>query len=127
LHEELWAGVLLKVEHANFHFSQMGRSIQPSERTHYNVAIEASGTIIDTGWQRSFYAYFDAFLSAVRSVPEILQSERLIPKLADADSCCVRRTGTSIAKKTYGGPMGYRRRAQALKEPLMSQCLRSLV
>jgi hypothetical protein len=73
LHEELWAGVLLKVEHANFHFSQMGRSIQPPERTHYNVAIEASGAIIDTGWQRSFYAYFDAFLSAARSVPEILQ------------------------------------------------------
>jgi hypothetical protein len=73
LHEELWAGVLLKVEHAGFHFDRMGQSIQPPERTHYNVALEASGTILDTGWQRSFYAYFDAFLSAARSVPEILQ------------------------------------------------------
>jgi hypothetical protein len=73
LHEELWAGILLKVEHAGFHFDRMGQSIQPPERTHYNVALEASGTILDTGWQRSFYAYFDAFLSAARSVPEILQ------------------------------------------------------
>jgi hypothetical protein len=50
----------------------------------------------------------------------------VIPKLADPDSCCVRSTGTSIAK-TYGGPMGYRRRAQARTVPRMSQCLRSLV
>jgi hypothetical protein len=35
-------------------------------------------------------------------------------------------TGTSIAK-TYGGPMGYRRRPQARTVPRMSQCLRSLV
>jgi hypothetical protein len=41
-------------------------------------------------------------------------------------TCCVRPTGTSIAK-TYGGPMGYRRRAQARTVPRMSQCLRSLV
>jgi hypothetical protein len=35
-------------------------------------------------------------------------------------------TGTSIAK-TYGGPIGYRRRPQARTVPRMSQCLRSLV
>ena len=39
-------------------------------------------------------------------------------------ACCP--TGTSIAK-TYGGPMGYGRRAQARTVPRMSQCLRSLV
>src|SRR5262249_31518749 len=50
----------------------------------------------------------------------------LISKLVDADSCCVRPTGTSIAKKC-GGPMGYRRLAQAWTVPRMSQCLRSLV
>jgi hypothetical protein len=31
------------------------------------------GAILDTGWQRSFYAYFDAFLSAARAIPEIIQ------------------------------------------------------
>lgn len=51
----------------------MGRSIQPPEQTAINVALQTSGALIDTGWQRSFYAYFDAFLSAARSVPEIIQ------------------------------------------------------
>lgn len=51
----------------------MGRSIQPPERTRHNVALEASGAIVDTGWQQSFYACFDAFLSAARAVPEILR------------------------------------------------------
>jgi hypothetical protein len=73
MHEDLWAGVQLKLEYASFHFDQMGRSIQPPERTRRNVALEGSGAILDTGWQRSFYASFDAFLSAARSVPEILQ------------------------------------------------------
>jgi hypothetical protein len=73
MHEELWAGVELKLQNAEFHLQQMGRSLEPPEQTHWNVALQASGAIIDTGWQRSFYAYFDAFLSAARSVPEIIQ------------------------------------------------------
>jgi hypothetical protein len=72
-HDLLWAGVHLKLDHAAFHFDQMGRSIQPPEQTAVNVALEASGAILDTGWQRSLYAYFDAFLSAARAIPEILQ------------------------------------------------------
>ena len=63
----------MKIEYSAFHLDRMGQSIQPPERNHHNVALEASGVIIDTGWQRSIYAYFDAFLSAARSVPEILQ------------------------------------------------------
>ncbi|MGH6636950.1 MAG: hypothetical protein ACRED0_12755, partial [Gammaproteobacteria bacterium] len=51
----------------------MDRSLQPPEQTTNNVVLEASGAIIDTGWQRSFYAHFDAFLSATRSVPWIIQ------------------------------------------------------
>ena len=42
---------------------------------------------------------------------------RLIPKLADPDSRCM--LPHSIAK-TYGGPMGYGRRAQARTVPRMS-------
>jgi hypothetical protein len=51
----------------------MERSLQPPEQTTINVALQASDAIIDTGWQRSFYAHFDALLSAARSVPEIIQ------------------------------------------------------
>ena len=65
--EKLWAGVELKLLYAEFHFDMMGRSIQPPKQTSINVALQASG------WQRSFYAYLDAFLSTARSVPEIIQ------------------------------------------------------
>jgi hypothetical protein len=73
MHEDLWAGVELKLQYAEFHLQQMSRSLQPPERTHMNVALEASGAIIGTDWQRSLYAHFDAFLSATRSVPWIIQ------------------------------------------------------
>jgi hypothetical protein len=68
-HEELWAGVELKLQYAEFHLQQMSRSLEPPERTHMNVALEAAGAIIGTDWQISLYAHFDALLSAARSVP----------------------------------------------------------
>jgi hypothetical protein len=73
MHDELWAGVQSKVENAAFHWQRMAQSLQPPERTGVNVALQSSGAIIDTGWQRAFYAHLDAFLSAARSVPEIIQ------------------------------------------------------
>ena len=73
MHEHLWAGVRLKLQHAAFHLQRMGQSLEPPERTATNVALQAAGAILDTGWQRSFYAHLDAFLSAARSVPEIVQ------------------------------------------------------
>lgn len=71
--EKLWAGVDLKLQYAEFHFDMMERSLQPPKQTSTIVALQASGAIIGTGWQRSFYAYLDAFLSSARSVPEIIQ------------------------------------------------------
>jgi hypothetical protein len=71
--EKLWEGVALKLQHAEFHLRHMQQSLEPPERTATNVALETSGAIIDTGWQRSFYAHFDAFLSATRSVVEIIK------------------------------------------------------
>jgi len=71
--EKLWAGVGLKLQYAAFHLQRMGQSLEPPERTAWSVAVQASGAIIDTGWQRSFYAHFDAFLSTTRSVAEIIK------------------------------------------------------
>lgn len=73
MHEHLWAGVHLKLLHADFHLQRMEQSLEPPERTATNVALQAAGAILGTGWQRSFYAHLDAFLSAARSVPEIVQ------------------------------------------------------
>src|SRR5262245_6529039 len=71
--EELWAGVQLKLNHAEFHLEKMGKALDPPERTHMNVALEAAGTHLGTNWERPFYAHVDAFLSAARSVPELIQ------------------------------------------------------
>lgn len=74
MHEKLWAGVELKLEYAKFHLEKMAGSLQPPERTTHNVARQAAGAIIDTGWQRAFYAHSDAFLAAARSVPWIIEA-----------------------------------------------------
>jgi hypothetical protein len=73
MHEELWAGVELKVQNAEFHLQRMEQSLNLPEPTALYVALEASGAILGTDWHRSFYAHLDAFLSAVRSVPEVIQ------------------------------------------------------
>jgi len=71
--EKLWAGAELKLEYARFHLQRMGQSLDPPERTPINAVLESYGAIIDTGWQRSIYPHFDAFLSATRSVAEIIK------------------------------------------------------
>ena len=73
MHEELWAGPDLKLQYAEFHLERMGQSLEPPERTHGNVALEASGTILATNWEKSFYPHLDAFFSTTRSIPEIIQ------------------------------------------------------
>ena len=70
--EKLWAGVELKLENARFHFEKTGQSLEPPENTQMNVALQSAGAIIDKGWQRSFYAHLDAFLSTARSVADII-------------------------------------------------------
>jgi hypothetical protein len=72
-HDHLWAGVDLKLENASFHLEEMGRSLQPLERTGYLVATQASGAIIGKDWQRPLYAHLDGFLSATRSVGQIIK------------------------------------------------------
>src|ERR1700687_1477412 len=73
MHDELWAGPQLKLEYAHFHVAKMLRALEPPEMTGDYAAIIASGAIVDTGWQRSIYPHFDAFLAAARSIPEIIQ------------------------------------------------------
>jgi hypothetical protein len=73
MNDELWAGAELKIEYGRFHLQRMERSLDPPERTAMNVALEASGAILNTGWQQSLYPHFDAFLSVVRSIPEIIR------------------------------------------------------
>ncbi len=70
--EYLWRGPDLKLEYAMFHLDRMAQSIQEPQPTQHDVAILSSGAMRDGNWRQPFFAYFDAFLVATRSVPEII-------------------------------------------------------
>jgi hypothetical protein len=89
MHEALWAGVKLKLQYAEFHLQRMTQSLEPPERTATNVALQAAGAIIDTGWQRAIWPHFDAFLAAARSVPEIIR-------------CCFGKDSAPIMRGWFG-------------------------
>jgi hypothetical protein len=72
-HQEPWEGIALKLESASFHLDGMDKALQPPETTAYTVILESSGALIGGNWHRAFYAHLDAFLSAARSVPELIQ------------------------------------------------------
>lgn len=61
MHDDLWAGVGAKLDHAEFHRERMASALQPPERTAVSVALESSGKIIDTGWERALYAHLHSF------------------------------------------------------------------
>jgi hypothetical protein len=71
--ETLWAGPSFKLESALFHYTKMVQACTPPELDAHTAAMLAAGAIVDTGWQRYLYPHFDAFLVALRSVPEIIQ------------------------------------------------------
>src|SRR5215471_11266470 len=88
-HHALWSGVDLKLDIAAFHFERMAKALAPPERDAHRVAM---GLEPITMWQRPFYAHLDAFLSASRSIPEILRCSfgldrhpTVRPWLADLD------------------------------------------
>jgi hypothetical protein len=70
---DLWPGIDLKLENAQFHLEGMGQALQPPERTAYTTVLESHGALIGGNWHRAFYAHLDAFLSAARSVPELIR------------------------------------------------------
>jgi len=47
MHEEMWAGVELKVQNAEFHLQRMEQSLNLPEPTALYVALEASNAILE--------------------------------------------------------------------------------
>lgn len=74
VHDDLWAGVHLKIQYAGFHLLEMQRSLHPPELTHNDIVQISSGAIVANNWQQRFFPHFDAFLMAARSVPEIINA-----------------------------------------------------
>ena len=71
MHKDLWAGIELKLRHSEFHIREIEQSLMPDQAE--MAYADASVAMIGTDWQLPFYAHFDAFLSVVRSVPEIIR------------------------------------------------------
>jgi hypothetical protein len=104
MHDELWSGAQLKIENARQQLSGMQRAIQPPEPTATNVALEASGAIVGGLWQPAFYSHVDAFLSAARSVPEIIQ-------------CCFGVDQAGVMRAWFNGlPVEEQQRRQEFKK-----------
>jgi len=72
--DKLWRGIDAKLDYAQFHLEKTSEALVPPRLDAHMVAIEASGAIIGHEWQRPFFAHFDAFLSATKSVPEIIRA-----------------------------------------------------
>ena len=72
-HDDLWAGVHLKLSFASFHFVRMSDVLQPPKLDAHMVAIQSSGAVIGGNWHEAFYAHLDAFLSTTRSTPELVR------------------------------------------------------
>src|SRR5215472_8758721 len=73
MHENLWAGVGLKVELAGFFLRQTQAALD-RPRGQRAAMLEAAGATVDIQWQPAFYANLDAFLVMARSVPEVINS-----------------------------------------------------
>jgi hypothetical protein len=73
MHHILWAGIDLKLGHAQFFLDEMSRSLQRPPRTEALAAAISADVNGDTRWQLSFYANLDAFLVMTRSIPAIIE------------------------------------------------------
>jgi hypothetical protein len=69
--EALWTGIDLKQDHACFHLEQMSAALRAPDTTGAVLFKRRRGEGHE--WHRPFYAHLDAFLSAARSIPELIQ------------------------------------------------------
>lgn len=70
--QDLWSGVDLKLEISRFHLEKMATSILPPTMTGNMAAQIASSAMIGVNWQRAFYAHLDGFLSATKSIGDVV-------------------------------------------------------
>jgi hypothetical protein len=73
-----WNGVEFKQGEAEFFFQEMTQDLIPASARPglraYAAYFSSPGTIVGNLWQSRFYYHLDAFLSAVRSIPDIIQA-----------------------------------------------------
>lgn len=74
-----WPNIQFKLGEVDFFLGKMRQSVIPARdrpelQDYYASSISSPGTIVATVWQPHLYYYFDAFLAATRSIPDIIQA-----------------------------------------------------
>ena len=74
-----WPNIQFKLGEVGFFLGKMRQSVIPAHdrpelQDYYAASASSPGTIVATVWQPHFYYYFDAFLAATRSIPDIIQA-----------------------------------------------------
>jgi hypothetical protein len=72
VHEELWAGVGLKISSARSFLGEMRRSLQYDHRAEGRAIAAGVPVGMPTGWEESFNKALDGFLTTASSVPEVI-------------------------------------------------------
>jgi hypothetical protein len=105
MHEELWQGVEFKLAEADFFLDRMGKVLLPPRITDPTWHPSYGSSVAQ--WQPDFYYYFDAFLGATRSIPDIIQKcfgwdrPKDWPVPLDADETARRKTFQSAFTVLY--------------------------
>jgi hypothetical protein len=68
-----WDGVHFKLDEAEFFLGQMIEAVRPID-DRGTAYLAAAGALVGNLWQPQFYYHVDAFLAAIRSVPDIIQA-----------------------------------------------------
>jgi hypothetical protein len=75
MHDELWAGIDLRLRNARKTLDDMRKVFQPAQPTHWRVVQESAGAIVGgPDWQQSFYQIVARLLAEVRAVPWIIEA-----------------------------------------------------
>lgn len=73
-----WPNIQFKLGEVGFFLGKMRQSVTPArdrpELQGYYASYSSPGTTVVTLWQPQLYYYFDAFLAATRSIPDIIQA-----------------------------------------------------
>jgi Protein of unknown function (DUF2934) len=72
VYEELWAGVGRRISNARSSLAEMVHSLQNDPRAEARAIAAGVPVGMPTGWEESFYAALDAFVTTARSVPEVI-------------------------------------------------------
>jgi hypothetical protein len=75
MHDDLWAGVDLRLRDARNTLDDMRKALRPPPPTKESIILESTGAIVGgPDWQTKFYPLVARFLAEARSIPSIIEA-----------------------------------------------------